>query len=523
VPWATIAIAALMVLAQVHVGAHDEDARARYHQVGDAAAAFWAEHADTTAPPALEEYFGRTYDARLRFGSTRTLGHGLNNPFANQRRMFEGTGASTRQRTANHDVDQAELERIAEPLDRLARGLEVLSWGNVPAWGGVASLVTSSFVHGGWIHLVGDLWLLALLAPTLEAGWGAAAFLVLWLVSAVASALAVRIGSPLSAVPVVGATGALSGLLGAFFVKHAQARVRFGWFAISRLRRFELPVPVLAPLWLAWEAGLAMMLPEERGRVSALADGVALALAGAATWAIRRHGLEARFAPDVATTSESIVAADATEAAAGEPAAPAPPSAVPPPRTLPPASPLIAGLEKQARTSPDDPGPLLELVEAARSAGDRERERRAVIALMWLDLRQDRVPAALAAFDDLAANGLDHDLPDALRTDLARLFEGAGDHARAEAMYAAVHGETRRDPAAIQAVLAHAELLLARGRADEAEPLLRAAEEALWLNGEVKARIEQGRAELERHRIAAKIAEEDAAAQAARAAEAAGG
>jgi membrane associated rhomboid family serine protease len=113
----------------------------------------------------------------------------------------------------------------------MASSLEpfVRRWGVVPAdvfeslsgSAGPAALVTlltSSFLHAGWLHLVSNLLYLAVFGPPVERGLGAARFAVLYLTSGLLGSLAYLFAQPTSETPAIGASGALAGVIAAHLV-----------------------------------------------------------------------------------------------------------------------------------------------------------------------------------------------------------------------------------------------------------------------------------------------------------------
>lgn len=100
------------------------------------------------------------------------------------------------------------------------------------------SLLTSLFLHAGWMHLLGNLWFLWLFGDNIEDFFGHVRFLVFYLLMGVVAGVAhVRL-EPDSMVPTVGASGAIAGVLGAYLVLHPNITVRalFPWGLVIRMR-----------------------------------------------------------------------------------------------------------------------------------------------------------------------------------------------------------------------------------------------------------------------------------------------
>ena len=86
-------------------------------------------------------------------------------------------------------------------------------------------LLTSMFLHGSWAHILGNMWFLWVFGPALEGRMGPGRYLSFYLLSGLAAALAQAFVDPLSRVPMVGASGAISGILGGYFVLFPTAWV----------------------------------------------------------------------------------------------------------------------------------------------------------------------------------------------------------------------------------------------------------------------------------------------------------
>jgi len=86
-------------------------------------------------------------------------------------------------------------------------------------------LVTSMFLHGSWMHLIGNMWFLWLFGNNVEDSMGRFRFVVFYLVSGLVAALLQVITNPASAIPMVGASGAISGVMGGYLILFPNVRV----------------------------------------------------------------------------------------------------------------------------------------------------------------------------------------------------------------------------------------------------------------------------------------------------------
>ncbi len=129
-------------------------------------------------------------------------------------------------------------------------------WGFVPArlfgghvlWG-LTTLFTSMFLHGGWFHLLSNMWALYIFGDNVEDRMGSGRYLVFYLLSGVAAALLQAFVEPASQVPMVGASGAISGVLGAYFLFYPHARV-ITWIPLFLFFGYYVDIPAVLYLGL---------------------------------------------------------------------------------------------------------------------------------------------------------------------------------------------------------------------------------------------------------------------------------
>ena len=113
----------------------------------------------------------------------------------------------------------------------------------------VLTLLTSMFMHGGWMHLIGNMLYLWIFGDNVEDSMGHGRFVVFYVLCGIAAALAQALPDPSSTVPMVGASGAISGVLGAYLLLYPHARVLvvipFGFF----LQTMRIPAGIVLLLW----------------------------------------------------------------------------------------------------------------------------------------------------------------------------------------------------------------------------------------------------------------------------------
>jgi membrane associated rhomboid family serine protease len=111
----------------------------------------------------------------------------------------------------------------------------------------IAPFFTSMFVHGGWMHVIGNMWFLFIFGDNIEDYLGHFKYLVFYLLSGLI-AMATQVAMyPHSNVPAVGASGAIAGVLGAYFIVYPRARV-LTWFFVFVL---YLPAWIVLGEWFA--------------------------------------------------------------------------------------------------------------------------------------------------------------------------------------------------------------------------------------------------------------------------------
>ncbi len=126
----------------------------------------------------------------------------------------------------------------------------------------VLTPVTSMFLHGGWGHLLGNALFLWVFGNNVEDSMGRGRFLVFYLVCGLAAAAAHVLVDPASPVPTVGASGAISGVLGAYLVLYPRVRVRLLVFLFFFVTIVRVPAWVTLILWFGYQvvAGLPQLM-----------------------------------------------------------------------------------------------------------------------------------------------------------------------------------------------------------------------------------------------------------------------
>jgi rhomboid family protein len=152
----------------------------------------------------------------------------------------------------------SELFHIAAPggVEPIPGGAVVV----VPAW---LTLITYQFLHGGILHLFFNMLFLWVFGDNVEDAMGHVRFLVFYLLSGVAGGLAHAFFMPGSSLPLVGASGAIAGVIAAYLMLHPRVRV---WVLAFRILPLRLPAAVVLGVWALWQVAMV---------VTATSDGTA--------------------------------------------------------------------------------------------------------------------------------------------------------------------------------------------------------------------------------------------------------
>jgi len=143
-----------------------------------------------------------------------------------------------------------EYERLVANLREANEDRLFGQYGFVPSRQEWLDGVSSLFLHAGWMHLLGNMYLLWLCGCCIEDIWGRPVYAVLYLASGLAACLTHAAAFPASEAPLVGASGAIAGLMGAFLVRLHATRIRFFYMYWIHWGTFYAPAWVMLPLWL---------------------------------------------------------------------------------------------------------------------------------------------------------------------------------------------------------------------------------------------------------------------------------
>lgn len=134
-------------------------------------------------------------------------------------------------------------------LDPYSRNHFIATYAVVPDQLTLSSLVTSMFLHGGWLHIIGNMWFLWIFGDNVEDLLGHGKFLLFYLVCGVAAGMVQVAVNPGSRLPTIGASGAIAGVMGAYLVRFPRSHILTLVPIFFFLTTFDLPAWVLLAYW----------------------------------------------------------------------------------------------------------------------------------------------------------------------------------------------------------------------------------------------------------------------------------
>ena len=220
-------------------------------------------------------------------------------------------------------AERAELDRLETAFFAARDRLPYWRWGVVPADDEPAALVTYTFMHAGLLHLIGNLFFLYLVGPAVEDVWGRWLFAAFYVAAGAVAALTFVARYPNLAEPLIGASGAIAGVMGAFAVRYWSSRITFYYFVFFvRIYQgtFTAPAGLMLGLWALGELAFAMgrwgyLSLADRGDVGFLAHVGGFVFGVGVAWLVGSLRVEERFVEPAVERSETVHEAAAVEAA----------------------------------------------------------------------------------------------------------------------------------------------------------------------------------------------------------------
>ena len=146
----------------------------------------------------------------------------------------------------------------------------IYTFGLIPAQFSILSLFTSMFLHGGFAHIVGNMWFLWVFGDNVESTMGHVRFLVFYILCGLAAGIAQTTINPDSIIPMVGASGAIAGVLGTYMMRFPHARVHIFVFIVIFFTTIRVPAYLVLGIWfiIQFTSGLGSLGFDTTGGVA---------------------------------------------------------------------------------------------------------------------------------------------------------------------------------------------------------------------------------------------------------------
>jgi len=355
---------------------------------------------------------------------------------------------------------QAEMDSLSQEFQDFERSTLLARYGFVPAHPTAISYLTANFLHAGWLHLIGNMWFLWLAGFILEDNWGRTIYSIFYLV---AGAIAVQIHGwlyPHSLVPLLGASGAIAALMGAFLVRFPKLKIEMFWFLFYFRGRFKAPALCLLPLWGLMELFYGSVSRSSSGVAHwAHVGGFAFGVVGALI--LSKSGLEQKASSaieeKVSWTADPAIVQATEDMEQGK------------------VDDAIKKLQAHIAAKPDSADALVLLQQLHWRKGDSAAHQDATVKLCQLHLKDHDGEAAWRDYEEFQNTG-GQQLPAATWLELCRFLEGQQNFDRAVTEYDKLSTAYPKERGSLLALMAAGRLSLKKlGRPAEALHYYRAA------------------------------------------------
>jgi membrane associated rhomboid family serine protease len=136
-------------------------------------------------------------------------------------------------------------------LDSYSSNYLIASYGVIPERLQYSDLLTSMFLHGGWMHLIGNMWFLWIYGDNVEDVLGHFKYVIFYLACGVLAAVVHVLFNSYSRLPTIGASGAIAGVMGGYLLKFPHSRVLTLVFIFVFFTTFEVPAALILVYWFA--------------------------------------------------------------------------------------------------------------------------------------------------------------------------------------------------------------------------------------------------------------------------------
>jgi membrane associated rhomboid family serine protease len=237
-PYITFALIGLNVLAFLLTNGPINDQQPQRSQVRLQLLAYAAAHPDLQLSPVAGTYVN---------GVKKYLGDKFEPAFKNKKYSVSSVDSD------DPAVQQQQMDSLCQAYESELNTDILDNYAYVPARPHLLSYLTANFLHGGWLHLIGNMWFLWLAGFILEDNWGRLIYPAFYLIAGASALQFYGWCAPGSYMPLIGASGAVAALMGAFLIRFPNMKIEMALLAYFVRYRFKAPAYALLPLWLIME------------------------------------------------------------------------------------------------------------------------------------------------------------------------------------------------------------------------------------------------------------------------------
>jgi membrane associated rhomboid family serine protease len=374
---------------------------------------------------------------------------------------------------------QEEMDSLGDRYAELNASSLLSKYAFIPARPTMLSLLTANFLHGGWLHLIGNMWFLWLAGAILEDTWGRMIYPAFYLIAGVLAFQVHAMVNVGSFTPTLGASGAIAGLMGGFFVRFPTTKIEMGYLLFYRFYRFKMAAYWLLPVWLLMEilngsSGVSTGVAHW-AHVGGFAFGALIALA------VQKSGLEQMaekgIQEKISWVSHPLLAEASEQMEKGQ------------------LDPAATNLQKLLQEKPDSIDAYRMLQRIYWQKNDLPAYRDALAKLLGLEIKANDHEGALQTFQDFRNAGGEK-LPASLWLEFCRQLETQPDVSRAADEYLELAQAYPADKQGLLAQMAAGRIYLKRlNRPSDALRLYEAAQASSIPHADWQTTIDRGIAE----------------------------
>ena len=395
------------------------------------------------------------------------------------RSVFDTWDAKIRMQDDSYALQQ-EMDSLGDDYAKLSKTSILGKYAFVPAHQTFLGLIAANFLHGGWLHLIGNMWFLWLAGAVLEDTWGRVVYPVFYMIAGILAFQVHAMVNVGSFTPTIGASGAIAGLMGAFLVRFPTTKIEMGYLLFFRFYKFKMAAYWLLPLWLLTEILSGTVSGQSSGvahwaHVGGFAFGALIAVAVQKTGLeqMAEKGIQEKISwvshPLLADASEQVEKKEFELAA--------------------------ASLQKLLLEKPDSIDAYRMLQRIYWQKSDLPAQRDALAKLLALEMKANDSEGALQAFQDFRNAG-GETLPAPLWLEFCRFLETQPDISRAAEEYLELAKSFPNEKQGLLAQMAAGRIYLRRmNRPADALKLYEAAQASAIPHADWQTTIERGIAE----------------------------